>query len=182
MENTVWGVFFNLAYDKIMGSGPLACSLTPLQWCSASTAPCFWGLSVVGALKLVPCWGRFWLSWRFHGGDFIASVFHMSSAGGQWREESTLSTQGWQRFPAREVPHHFSQALSRHVHSHANLVSTLRKSPLGPHAVWASNASMKLLLKIDHRVFPAWGVTALSQAQLPMQRGNGCPKQTPSSS
>lgn len=120
-------------------------------------------------------------------GDFMVEIslhaFFKSSAGGQRREESMLSTQGamWERFPAREIPHHLSEVMRKQVCSHPCLVFLLKRSHVGPHTVWTSNASMKLLFRIDHWVFPAWGATVLSQAQLPMPWGNSCPKQTPSS-
>lgn len=60
--------FFDMAND------PLASSLTPVQRCSARTTPWFWGSSAVGALRLFPCSGKLWFSWRFHDGNFIRHV------------------------------------------------------------------------------------------------------------
>ena len=87
----------------------------------------------MGALKLVPCSGRLWLSWRFHGGDFIAHILQEQ----RWR-----TVEGGERVihpgyhvgevSSKEILHHLSQVMCRQVRSHPYLVFLLRRSHVGP--------------------------------------------------
>lgn len=57
--------------------------------------------------------------------EISSDTFLKSSAGGQWREGSALSTWDnlWERFPAMEIPHHSSQVVHGQLHSHPYLFS-----------------------------------------------------------
>lgn len=104
----------------------------------------FSSCSSVGTPQLVPS-GRLWLSWK-HVGDFISCVLQQQP----WRTIEGGRSTVWfvnmqERFRVREVPHCFSQALSRQARSHPYFVFPSRGSPAGPCPAWTPDASTKLL-------------------------------------
>lgn len=145
-----WKILSGVGFFDMADDLP-ASSLTLLQRCSARTTSCLWGSPSVGALKLVPCSGILWLSWRFHDGNFIRPV---------------LEEQHWQTVEGRECIIHLGWPLGE-VSSKGNplwllsggsqaapfsslLVFSCEASDVGPLTFWTADAARMLLLRIDH--------------------------------